>query len=86
MGCYLAQPSPVPPDTQSELPPSPTSENDICIVSSNSNNSISVVCSPCRYDMWTLYFDGSKTGGLWRWLRFSRPTIEKTLDLRPLGI
>lgn len=59
LGCYLAQPSLVQPDTQLDLLPSPTGENDHCRVSSN-NNSTSVVPSPCTYDMCTLYFDGSK--------------------------
>jgi len=60
LGCYPTQPSLVPPATQLELLSSPTGENDICTVSSNSNNSTSLVCSPSTYDMWNLYFDGSK--------------------------
>lgn len=55
MGCYLAQPSPVPPDTHLELLHCPTSENDVCTISTG------VACSPYTYYMWTLYFDGSKT-------------------------
>jgi len=60
LGCYLAQPSRVPPNTQLELLPSPTGKNHICIVSSSSNSSTSVTHSPCVYDVWALYFDGSK--------------------------
>lgn len=60
LGCYLVQPSPIPPDTQLEFVPNPNSENDICKVSI-SNKKTNVIPSPYTYDMWTLYINGSKT-------------------------
>lgn len=59
LGCYLAEPSPVPPNTHLDLIPCPTGDNEICTISSSS--STSAVISPCTYDMWTMYFDGSET-------------------------
>lgn len=61
LGCYIAQPSPVPPETQLDLLPSPTSTNDLCTVGSNSSINISVGPSSCTYDVWISYFDNSKT-------------------------
>lgn len=59
LGCYLTEPSLVPPDTQLDLLPCPTCDNETYTVSSSS--STSAVSRPCTYDMWTMYFDGSKT-------------------------
>lgn len=64
LGCYLSEPSPVPPNTQLDLLQCPTSLNELCTFSSNSsssNNSTSAVKSPFIYDMWIMYFEGSKT-------------------------
>jgi len=64
LGCYLAQPSLIPLDTQLSLLPCLTGENEMCIVhcnsSSSSDNSTSVASGPCIDDMWTMYFDSSK--------------------------
>lgn len=82
-GCYLAQPSPVLANTQLELLPSPTGENDVCKIS-GSSISMSVVHSHSTYDVWTLCFLWfEETRGIWSWLWFSRPATEKTSDLKP---
>lgn len=61
LGCYLAQPCPVPPEMQLDLIPSPTGGNDIFTVSSSSiNSSTNAVHCPCTYNIWTIYFDDSK--------------------------
>lgn len=56
LGCYLAQPSLVPLETQLELLPSPIVGNDLCTIniSSTSVGHISSIS-----DSWVLYFDSS---------------------------
>jgi len=65
LGCYLAQSSPTPPDTQLGLLPCRTGENEtctgLCNSSSSSVSSTSAASGPCTNDLWILYFDGSKT-------------------------
>ena len=64
MGCYLSQPSPTASDTQLGLLPFETDENitsRILFSSSSIFSSTSVASDPCTDELWTLYFDGSKT-------------------------
>jgi len=58
IGCYLAKPSLVLPDTQLEVLPSPIGTSDLCTVDSSST---SVGHSSCIYYVLTLYFESPKT-------------------------
>lgn len=49
LGCYLVEPSPLPLDAQLDLLPCPTSDNELCIVSSSSSSNL--ISSPNTYDM-----------------------------------
>lgn len=68
--CYPAQPTPSPPDMQSSILPCPTDSNEACTIhcinssSSSSNNGINNTSTSnglCTNELWTMYFDGSKT-------------------------
>lgn len=61
LGCYLAYPSPISPDTHLDLLPCPNVDIELYTISSSSVSSTNVVRNPRTYDMWTMYFDGSKT-------------------------
>lgn len=69
LGCYLTQPTPTPPDMQLGLLPCPTDGNETCTANCNtssssisrSRSSTSVSNYPCTDELWTMYFDGSKT-------------------------
>jgi len=65
LGCYITQPSMTPPDTLLGLIPCPIGENETCTIhcnkSSSSDSNTSLARGPCTYDMWPMYFDGSKT-------------------------
>jgi len=57
-GCYLAEPSPIPPYTELELLPwNPIGGNDLCIVNVDSS---SIGHSSRFFNNWILYFDASK--------------------------
>lgn len=56
VGFYLAEPSPIPPDTHLGLLPCPTGENETCTVSSSSTSSsgTSTISGPYTDDMLTM--------------------------------
>lgn len=57
--CYLAHPSPIPPNTLLEfLPRNPTGENDSCTIDVNN---INIGHSSSTSNIWTMYFHFSKT-------------------------
>lgn len=64
-GCYLAWPAPIPSDTQLGLLPCPNDGNETCTThcTNNSNGSSSTSTSSGSHinELWTLYFDKSKT-------------------------
>ena len=69
-GCYPARPAPTPPDTQLGLLPCPTDGNEACTVhcnnsscssSNNSSGSASALNGSCTNELWTMYFNKSKT-------------------------
>lgn len=65
LGCYLVQPTPTPPETQLGLLPFPTDGNETCTthcnISSSSSSNTSASNGLCTDELWTMYFDGSKT-------------------------